>query len=42
MPRIRNPYPAEFKGKLVALARVGRSVEDIAREFERERLGNPT
>lgn len=27
-------YPPEFRGQLVALARVGRSVEDLAREFE--------
>ncbi len=33
MPRTRNPYPAEFREQIVALARTGRSVEDLAREF---------
>ena len=34
MPRTRNPYPAEFREQLVALARAGRSVESLAREYE--------
>ena len=34
MPRTRNPYPAEFRDQLIALARSGRSVESLAREFE--------
>ncbi len=34
MPRTRHPYPAEFRDQLVALARTGRSVESLAREFE--------
>ena len=34
MPRTRNPYPAEFREQIVALARSGRSGEDLAREFE--------
>ncbi len=34
MPRTRNPYPAEFREQLIALARSGRSVESLAREFE--------
>jgi transposase len=34
MPRTRNPYPAEFREQIVALGRTGRSVEDLAREFE--------
>jgi transposase len=34
MPRTRNPYAAEFRDQLVALAGAGRSVEDLAREFE--------
>ena len=34
MPRTRNPYPAEFRDQIVALARSGRSIEDLAREFE--------
>ena len=34
MPRTRTPYPAEFRDQLIALARSGRSVESLAREFE--------
>ena len=34
MPRTRNPYPTEFRAQLVALARAGRSVESLAREYE--------
>ena len=34
MPRTRNPYPAEFRERIVALARAGRSAEELAREFE--------
>lgn len=34
MPRTRNPYPAEFRDQIIALARAGRSVESLAREFE--------
>ncbi len=34
MPRTRNPYPAEFRDQIIALVRAGRSVEDLAREFE--------
>lgn len=34
MPRTRNPYPAEFWDQIIALARAGRSVEILAREFE--------
>lgn len=34
MPRTRNPYPAEFREQMVALARSGRSVESLAREYE--------
>ncbi|MDH3742564.1 MAG: transposase [Hyphomicrobiales bacterium] len=34
MPRTRNPYPAEFRDQLIALARSGCSVESLAREFE--------
>jgi transposase-like protein len=34
MPRTRNPYPAEFREQIVALARIGRGVEDLA-EFVR-------
>ena len=34
MPRTRTPYPADFRDQIVALARTGRSIEDLAREFE--------
>lgn len=34
MPRTRNPYPTEFRAEIIALARAGRSVESLAREFE--------
>lgn len=34
MPRTRNPYPADFREQIVALARSGRSVEELAKEFE--------
>ena len=34
MPRTRPAYPPEFRDQIVALARTGRSVEDLAREFE--------
>ena len=34
MPRTRNPYPAEFREQIVALADAGRGIEDLAREFE--------
>ena len=34
MPRTRPAYPPEFREQIVSLARVGRSVEDLAKEFE--------
>lgn len=34
MPRHHKPYSEEFKEKLVALVRMGRSPEQLAREFE--------
>ena len=34
MPRTRNPYPTEFRDQIIGLARAGRSVESLAREFE--------
>jgi transposase len=34
MPRTHKPYPDEFKKKLVALVRAGRTPEELAREFE--------
>ena len=33
MPGTRNPYPADFREQIIALARSGRSVESLAREF---------
>ena len=34
MPRTRNSYATEFREQLVALARTGRSVESLSREYE--------
>ena len=34
MPRTRKPYPAEFRRQIVELARAGRSVTELATEFE--------
>jgi transposase len=34
MPKYRKPYPKEFKEKLVALVRQGRTPEELSREFE--------
>ena len=34
MPRSRPPYPPEFRAQIIALARTGRSVPELAREFE--------
>ena len=34
MPRSHAPYPAEFRRQIVALARAGRSPEELAEEFE--------
>lgn len=34
MPKTRPPYPPEFRRQLVELHRAGRSIEELAREFE--------
>ena len=34
MPRTRKAYPDEFKKKLTALVRQGRTPEELARQFE--------
>lgn len=34
MPKSRKPYPPEYRAKIVALAKAGRSVEELATEFE--------
>ncbi|MEM9592061.1 MAG: transposase [Pseudomonadota bacterium] len=34
MPRTRPAYSPEYREQIVALVRSGRSVEDLAREFE--------
>ena len=34
MPRTRPPYPPEFREQLIALHRAGRTVEELAAEFE--------
>lgn len=33
MPRTGNPYPTDFRDQLVALARAGRNVECLTREY---------
>jgi transposase len=34
MPRSRAPYPSDFRAQIIALAQSGRSVAELAREFE--------
>ena len=34
MPRTRAPYPPEFRQQMVELVRVGRTPEELSREFE--------
>ena len=34
MPNTRPPYPPAFRQQIVALARAGRRVEELARELE--------
>lgn len=34
MPRTRRPYPPEFRQQLIALAKAGRTPEELAKEFE--------
>src|SRR5690625_2790048 len=34
MPRTRLAYPKEFRQKIIELARSGRSIVELAREFE--------
>jgi transposase len=34
MPRSRPPYPAEYRRRVIELARAGRSIKQLAREFE--------
>ena len=34
MSKKRAPYPPEFRRQLIELVRAGRSVEDLAKEFE--------
>ena len=34
MPKSRKPYPPEYRAKIVALANAGRSVHELAAEFE--------
>ncbi len=34
MPKSRPPYPAEFRARMVELARTGRTPEELSREFE--------
>ena len=34
MPQTHPPYPPEYRRRIVELARAGRSVNELAREFE--------
>ena len=34
MPQTHPPYPPEYRRRMVVLARAGRSVNELAREFE--------
>ena len=34
MPKARVPYPAEFRQKIVELYRAGRSIAELAEQFE--------
>ena len=34
MPKLRAPYPPEFRRQMVELARAGRTAGGLAREFE--------
>jgi transposase-like protein len=34
MPRTHQPYPPEYRRRIIELARAGRSVGELAREFE--------
>lgn len=34
MPRTHKPYPEEFKRKVVALVREGRTPEELSRQFD--------
>jgi len=34
MPKTRPPYPPAFRRQMVELVRAGRSLEELAREFE--------
>ncbi len=34
MPGTRRPYPPEFRRKIVELARAGRTISELAKEFE--------
>lgn len=34
MPRTKNLYPADFRDQIVALHRAGRSIGELAKEFE--------
>ncbi len=34
MPKIRAPYPPEFRHRLVELVRAGRSPESLSKDFE--------
>jgi transposase len=34
MPKSRPPYPAEFRRKMIALVRAGRTPDELSKQFE--------
>ena len=34
MPRTHPPYPSEFRDRIIELARAGRTIQELAAEFE--------
>lgn len=34
MPKSRPPYPPEYRRRIIELARAGRSISELARQFE--------
>lgn len=34
MPKTRSPYPPEFKRQMIELVRTGRTLRELAQEFE--------
>jgi hypothetical protein len=41
MPQTHPPYPREYRRRIIELARAGRSVNELAREFEPSASATP-